>query len=62
MKEDPIVEEIQKIRDEYAARFGYDLRKIFDALKRAEQKSGKSYKSYPPRRIANLSPDDKAND
>jgi hypothetical protein len=36
MREDPIVEEIRKIRDEHAARYNYDLRAIYRALKRSQ--------------------------
>lgn len=43
MKDDPIVEEVRKIRDEHAARFEYDLERIFADLKRQEQESGLSY-------------------
>jgi hypothetical protein len=35
--EDPIVQEVRRIRQEHAARFDYDLRAIFDDLKRTEE-------------------------
>ncbi len=37
---DPIVEEVRKVRDAYAARFNYDLRLIFADLKRQEAVRG----------------------
>jgi len=36
MSEDPIVEEVRRIRQEHAARFDYDLPAIFADLKRTE--------------------------
>ncbi|MEA2602160.1 MAG: hypothetical protein QOF89_3152 [Acidobacteriota bacterium] len=36
MSEDPIVQEIRRIRQEHAARFDYDLQAIFADLKRTE--------------------------
>lgn len=37
MSEDPIVQEVRRIREEHAARFGYDLQTIFADLKRTEE-------------------------
>jgi len=37
MSEDPIVQEVRRIRQEHAARFDYDLRAIFADLKRTEE-------------------------
>jgi hypothetical protein len=37
MSEDPIVEEVRRIRQEHAARFDYDLQAIFADLKRTEE-------------------------
>lgn len=33
MKDDPIVEDIQQIREAYKARFNYDLKAIYQDLK-----------------------------
>jgi hypothetical protein len=33
MWKDPIVEEVRRIREEHAARFGYDLKAIYEDLK-----------------------------
>ncbi|HZF12610.1 MAG TPA: hypothetical protein VFE33_27790 [Thermoanaerobaculia bacterium] len=36
MTDDPIVQEVRRIREEYAAQFNYDLQAIFADLKRSE--------------------------
>lgn len=52
---DPIVDEVRRIRDELAARFNYDLQAIYHHLKRREkereEKTGRKFVSYPPRRV-----------
>jgi hypothetical protein len=37
---DPIVDEVRKVRDAHAARFNYDLDAIFQDIKEREKKSG----------------------
>ena len=49
MPEDPIVAEVRRIRDEHAARYGYDLRRIYEALKSREKRGERKLVSYPPR-------------
>jgi hypothetical protein len=49
MWHDPIVEEVRRVREEYAARFGYDLQAIHRDLKQREQASGRKIVSLPPR-------------
>ena len=39
--EDPIVEEVRRVRDAYAKRFNYDLDAIYQDLKEKECKSGR---------------------
>ncbi len=39
--EDPIVEEVRKVRDAYAQRFNYDLDAIYRDLKEKERRSGR---------------------
>jgi hypothetical protein len=51
MKDDPIVEEVRRVCDAYAAKFNYDLEAMFQDLKRQEQESGRTFVSFPPRRI-----------
>lgn len=48
---DPIVEEVRKVRDEYAARFNYDLEAILEDLKKREESSGRRIVRYDPRRL-----------
>ena len=52
---DPIVDEVRRIRDELAARFNYDLQAIYRHLKQREkereERTGRKFVSYPPRRI-----------
>ena len=43
---DPIVDEVRRARDAYAARFNYDLRAIYRDLKEQEQRSGRQIVSY----------------
>ncbi len=43
---DPIVDEVRRARDAYAARFNYDLRAIFRDLKEQEKQSGRKLSSY----------------
>lgn len=48
--EDPIVEEVRKVREEHSARFGHDLDRIYLGIKERERASGREYMTYPPRR------------
>jgi hypothetical protein len=43
---DPIVDEVRRSRDTYAARFNYDLRAIYLDLKEQEERSGRKVVSY----------------
>jgi transposase len=51
MWKDPIVEEVRKVRQEYAARFGDDLKAIYDDLKATERKGGRKIVSLPPKKL-----------
>ena len=46
---DPIVDEVRKVRDAHAARFNYDLDAIFRDIKEQERMSGRKFVSFPPR-------------
>lgn len=48
---DPIVEEVRRVRDAHAARFQYDLDAIFRDIKEQEKKSGRKFVSFPPRQF-----------
>ncbi len=49
MHNDPIVDEVRKVRDAHAARLDYDLDAIFRDMKAKEQASGREFVRYPPR-------------
>jgi hypothetical protein len=51
MWDDPIVEEVRKVREEHAARFDYDLKRIFQDIKEREEKNGHKVVSLPPKRV-----------
>ena len=55
MFKDPIVEEIRAIRQQHAAGFNYDLKKIAEDLRKKQELSGRkgvSFASKPARRKA----------
>lgn len=49
MWDDPIVEEVRKVREEHAASLDYDLKRIFQDLKERERRSGRKTVSMPPK-------------
>ncbi len=51
MKNDPIVEEIHKIREAYAAAFNFDLKAIFADLKAKERQSSRLVVKRAPKRL-----------
>jgi len=51
MIEDSIVEEVRRIRDEYAKRFNYDIEAMFEDLRKREAESGREVVSFPPRAV-----------
>ena len=46
---DPIVDEVRSIRDQHAARFGYDVRAIFKDIQAQQTASGRKFVRFPPR-------------
>jgi hypothetical protein len=48
---DPIVDEVRRVRDAHAARFHYDLDAIFRDIKEQEMKSGRTFVSFTPPRV-----------
>ena len=50
MRDDSILDEIHRFREEYAKRFNYDLNAICQDLREQQQKSGHKIVSFPPRR------------
>ena len=51
MWNDPIVEEVRKVRQEHAEKFGYDLKAIYDDLKAIEKLGSHKVVSLPPKRL-----------
>lgn len=52
MWQDEIVEEVRRVRDEYAARFNYDFDAIYRDIKEQEKQAGRKTVSLPPRKVA----------
>ncbi len=50
MWKDEIVEEVRKVRDEYAAKFNYDLDAIYKDIKEEEKKTRRKIVSLPPKK------------
>ncbi|TAF92107.1 MAG: hypothetical protein EAZ49_02750 [Oscillatoriales cyanobacterium] len=51
MLQDEIVEEIHKIREEYAKSFNYDLDAIFADLQKKQAESGREVVKLSPKRL-----------
>ena len=49
MKQDPIVAEVRRIREAYAAQFDFDLGALAEDLKSREAKSDRLLVTLPPR-------------
>jgi len=47
---DPIIDELRAVRDQHAARCGYDVEAIFRDIRAMEEASGREYVSRPARR------------
>ena len=50
MWKDPIVEEVRRVREDHAAKYGYDLDAICEALRKEQQASGRTVVSLPPKK------------
>ena len=50
MWKDEIVEEVRKVRDEYAAKFNYDLDAIYEDIKMQEKQTERKVVSLPPKK------------
>ncbi|MBF0502584.1 MAG: hypothetical protein HQM09_20775 [Candidatus Riflebacteria bacterium] len=53
MTKDPIVAQVRKVRDAYAAQFNHDLGAIYEDLKKWEQQTGHKY-DLPPKQKKTL--------
>lgn len=49
--EDEIVEEVRRVREAYAAQFGYDIRKMVEDLRRHSDEAGRQTVSLPPKPV-----------
>ena len=50
MWNDPIVDEVRKVRDAHAKKFNYDLYAIVADLKKQQKAGGKKFVTLPPRK------------
>ena len=50
MQTDPVIDELRAVRDEHAARCGYDIEAIFRDIRAREDASGRDYVARPARR------------
>ena len=50
MWNDPIVDEVRRIRGAHARKFNYDLQAIAADLKKQQETSGKKFVTLPPRK------------
>lgn len=56
---DPIVEEIHKIREEYAVKFGYDVDAMFEDLREKQSKSNHKIISFAKEKKSSQNSDEK---
>ena len=51
---DPIIAEVHAFRDEYAARFNYDVRRMFQDIRARQEASKREYVRYPARHVVEI--------
>ena len=51
MWKDEIVEEVRRVRDEYAAKFNYDFDAIFEDIKKQENQTKRKVVSLLPKKV-----------
>lgn len=49
MRDDPIVDEVRRVREEYAKQFAYDLDAMADDLRKREQEHRERLVTFPPK-------------
>lgn len=54
MWKDEIVEEIHRIREEYAAKFDHNIDAIYEDIRRQQAESGREFVSFPPKKPAKV--------
>ncbi len=50
MPNDPILEELRRVRQEQAAKYGNDIKKMFAAAKKRERRSKHKLVSFAPKK------------
>ena len=50
MFNDPIVEEVRRVRDKLAARFDYNIEAIVENARKEQEASGRKTVAFPPRK------------
>lgn len=48
--EDPIIEEVRRVRDQYAKQFDYNLDAICEDLRKKQDQEGRKIVSFPPKK------------
>ena len=48
---DPIISEVRAVREEHAARFGYDIAAIFRNIRAMQDESKREYVRFPARPV-----------
>lgn len=48
---DPIIAEVHAVRDALAAEADHDVGRLFQMIREREEKSGRTYVQFPPRRV-----------
>ena len=51
MSGDPIIDEVRRIREEFAKEFNYDIRAMVEYLRKKEQEHPERLVSFPPKRL-----------
>ncbi len=51
MFNDPIIEELHKIREQIAAESNYDLHEIVESLRRSQRETGREVVTLPPKLV-----------
>jgi len=54
MRNDPVVDEIRRVRQEHTDRFNRDLHAICEDLRQQERESGREYVSFQPRPVRDV--------
>ncbi len=50
MLKDEIVEEIHRVREEYAEKFNHDIDRMYEDIRKRQADSGRKFVSFPPRK------------